>query len=184
MESQNELREAITSLWSAHLNAKNAAKATKEELRIIRAKLGEQLSEMKQILAKPGRGGQWSSFLQERGIPRATADRLVGHYEQSINPDANRPSEAISEPTEEEVQRLFISVWPKLRRTLRSRRSLFLFIDLLTSHYESSEVGDREITVLAPAPPTICPASSDGGSFDEPEVNAAALVARVDDEVI
>jgi hypothetical protein len=89
-------------------------RATNEELRVLRAKLGEQLSEMKQMLAKPGRGGQWSSFLEERQIPRATADRLVARHLRSLDPDANRLSEPVSEPTEEEVQRLFIAVWPKL----------------------------------------------------------------------
>src|ERR1700685_3026324 len=77
MDSQDELGEAITNLWVAHANAKIAARATNGELRALRAKLGEQLSRMKQTLAKPGRGGQWSSFLSDRGIPRATADRLV-----------------------------------------------------------------------------------------------------------
>ena len=81
---------------------------------------------MKQILAKPGRGGQWSSFLVERQIPRATADRLVARHLRSLDPNANCVTEDVSEPTEEEVQRLFTSVWPKLHRTLRSRQSVDL----------------------------------------------------------
>jgi hypothetical protein len=182
MDSQNELGEAITNLWAAHANAKIAARATNEELRTLRAKLGERLHELKQVLAQPGRGGQWSSFLRKRGIPRATADRLVAHYEQSINPDANRPSEATSEATEKEVETLFTAMWPKLRRTVRSRQSVLLFIDLLTSHYESSEIGDREIAVLAPPLPTICPVSSDGDFFIERELGAAD-VARADEQV-
>src|ERR1700689_5369613 len=127
VEAHNELGTAITNLWSMHLNAKNAARATNEELRTLRAKLGEQLSEMKQILAKPGRGGQWSSFLMERGIPRATADRLVERHLRSLNLDENCVTEEVSEPTDEDVQKLFTSLWPKLRRTLRSRQSLDLF---------------------------------------------------------
>jgi hypothetical protein len=186
MQSQNDekLGDEIAVLWAAHLNAKNAARATKEELRTIRAKLGGQLHEMKKMLAAPGRGGQWSSFLRERGIPRASADRLVGHYEQLINPDANRPSEAISEPTEEDVQKLFTSVWPKLQRTLRSRQSLLLFVDLLTSQFNSRLATDRGILALTPPATAICPASSDGDSLGQPEVNAAALVTRPDDLVI
>jgi len=141
-ESQNDqaLGDEIASLWCAHLHAKSAARATKDELRNIRAKLGEQLCRMKQGLAQPGRSGQWSLFLRERGIPRATADRLVQRHLQSLNPDANSLSEPISEPTEKEIQRLFASVWPKIRRTLRSRQSLAVFIDLLTSHYECGEL--------------------------------------------
>jgi len=181
-ESQNEqtLGDEIASLWSAHTEAKNTARATRDELRVIRAKLGEHLHEMKGMLASPGCAGQWSGFLRKHNIPRATADRLVGYYEQSINPDANSVTEAISEPTEEEVQKLLTSVWPKLRRTLRSRQSLLLFIDLLTSHCESSEGGSREITVLAPALPTSCPASSD--SVAEPLLGATVLVTRADEE--
>jgi len=172
-DSQKELGETITNLWSAHVNAKNAARATNEELGRIRAKLGEQLSEMKQILAKPGRGGQWSSFLMERGIPRASADRLVARYQRSLDPNANRLTEADSEPTEEEVQRLFIAVWPKLRRTLRSQQSVLLFVDLLKSHCEHAELTVHEIHVVAPAAAMFDPPSSDGDSLIEPAFDSA-----------
>jgi hypothetical protein len=184
IESHNDLGEAITSLWSAHLNAKSAARATNEELRVIRAKLGERLHELKQVLAKPGRGGQWSSFLKERGIPRATADRLVERHERLINPDANCVSEPISEPTEEEVAAFFKSILPRLRRFLKTPTSLYTFIGMLASHYECSEVTDRGILVLKPVLPTICPASSDGDLFVEPELGSGALMARADEQVI
>src|SRR5580704_16695664 len=131
-DSQNELGEAITILWSAHLNAKNTVRATNEELRALRAKLGEQLWEMKRLLAKPGRGGQWSSFLAERQIPRATGDRLVARHLRSLDPDENCATEELSEPTDEDVQKLFVALWPKLRRTLRSEKSVDLFVSLLT----------------------------------------------------
>jgi hypothetical protein len=51
---------------------------------------------MKKLLAKAGRNGQWSSWLQEKRVPRATADRLVIRYQQSLNPEANRLNETIS----------------------------------------------------------------------------------------
>jgi hypothetical protein len=161
---QKDLGDEIAGLWSAHLNAKNAARATNKELRAIRAMLGEQLCRMKDVLAKPGRDGQWSGFLREHRIPRATADRLVACHERFLNPDANRPIEADSEPTEDEVKKIFTSVWRKLRRTLRSRQSLLLFIDLLTSQFKFYEATDREILVLAP-PATTSPASPDGFSI-------------------
>jgi hypothetical protein len=173
MESDNELGEAITNLWVAHANAKIAARATNAELRVLRAKLGEQLSEMKQILAKPGRSGQWSSFLMERGIPRATADRLVGRHLRSLIPDANRLSEPVSEPTDEEVQRLFIAVWPKLRRTLRSQQSVLLFVDLLRSHSEHGQLPVHEIPAVMPATATDDPPSPDEDSLVEPELCSA-----------
>jgi len=173
-ESQNQLGDQIASLWSSHVNAKNTARATNEELRNIRVKLGEQLWEMKQMLVSPGRDGRWSGFLRESGIPRATADRLVTRHLRSLNPDANRLSEPISESTEEEIHKLFTSVWPKLRRTLSSQQSFYLFIDLLTSSYDGACrcVTDKGIFVLKPAQPTICPASSDGDSMVEPELES------------
>jgi hypothetical protein len=175
IDSQNEraLGDEIANLWSANVSAKNAARATSEELRALRAKLGEQLSEMKQILAKPGRGGQWSSFLTERGIPRATADRLVGRHERSLHPDENCVTEDVSEPTEGEIQNLFAAVWPKLRRTLRSRQSVDLFVSLLTSHCQHSELTVHEIPAAMPATATDDPQSSDGDSLVEPEFLSA-----------
>jgi hypothetical protein len=109
-DPQVELGEEITSLWVAHANAKIAYRVTNAELRILRAKLGEQFCRMKEVLARPGRGGQWSSFLEERQIPRATADRLVARYLRSLNPDVNCITEDIPEPTEEDVRKLFASV--------------------------------------------------------------------------
>jgi hypothetical protein len=136
-ELQFELEEAITGLWSAHVNAKRTARATNEELRVIRATLGAQLSDMKQMLVKPGCEGQWSGFLRQHAIPRATADRLVERHHRSLNPEPNCVTEPNAEPTAEDVHRLFISVWPKLRRVLTTRQGVHLFVDLLTSHCHS-----------------------------------------------
>jgi hypothetical protein len=169
-DSQHDLNEAITGLWSAHLQAKNTARATNDELRKIRAMLGEQLSTMKQILAKPGCDGQWSGFLRERGIPRASADRLVARHLRSLDPSANCVSEDVSEPSDADVQKLFTSVWPKLKRTLRSQRSLDLFIDLLTSHRQVCELTVQVNPMIAPVTaipdlPSSIKAST--ASFDE-----------------
>jgi hypothetical protein len=168
-DPQTEIGEAITNLWSAHLNAKNTARVTNQELRTIRAKLGERLSEMKRLLAKPGRGGQWSSFLMQRGIPRATADRLVARHQRSLNPDANLLTEPVPESTEEEVRKLFAMVWPKLRRTLRSQQSVLLFVDLLTSHCECGELTVHDIPAVMAAAATFDPPSSDGDSIVAPD---------------
>jgi hypothetical protein len=176
MDSQHDLTEAITGLWTAHLNAKSAARATKAELHEIRARLGGRLHELKQVLAQPGRSGQWSSFLRERGIPRASADRLVIRHERRLNPNINRLIEANPEPTDEDVRKLFAAVWPKLRRTLRSPQSLAMFIDLLTSHYEGVEATDREILALAPPLPPICPTSLNGDCSAESETSAVQFL--------
>jgi hypothetical protein len=152
-----KLGDEIASLWSAHMNAKTTVRATNEELRAIRAKLGEQLHEMKQMLVSPGRDGQWSGFLREHGIPRATADRLVARHQAALNPNTNCVSESVSDPADEEVQKLFNSWWPKLRRVVRTPQSLYRFIDLLTLTYDGACrcVTDKGIFLLKPAEPNI-----------------------------
>jgi hypothetical protein len=172
-QTEQELGEEIASLWSAHTGAKNTAKATRDGLRDIRVKLGEQLCRMKEVLACPGRDGQWSGFLRERRIPRATADRLVTRHLRSVNPDANRLSEPVSKPTEEEVQRLFNSILPRLRRFLRTPNSVYSFVSMLTSHYECSEVTDRGVLILKPAIPTIATTLSDVAATAEIEPGSA-----------
>ena len=177
-EPLNERADEIASLWSAHLSAKNAARATKEELCNIRAKLGEQLSAVKKMLVSPGRDGQWSGFLREHRIPRATGDRLVARHEKTINPPANCVSEADSEPTEKEIEAFFHTILPRLQRTLRTPASVYSFVVTLASHYGCGEMVDRGILVLKPIPATICTASLNG-NFDEPEMGAS-VVARTD----
>jgi hypothetical protein len=172
-DPQTEIGEAITNLWSAHLNAKNTARATNEELRTIRAKLGEQLSKMKQILAKPGRDGQWSGFLREHNIPRSTGDRLVSRHLRSLDPNANCTIEPIFEPPNDDVQKLFAAVWPKLKRTLRSRQSADLFVRLITARCECGEMRDRESPVVTQPTVAFGPESSDGDSVPEPELCSA-----------
>jgi hypothetical protein len=90
-----------------------------------------------------------------------------------IVPDGNRLSEPVSEPTEEEIQKLFTHVWPKLRRTLRSQQSLDLLVQLLASHFKGGERTDQEIPAVMPATATDDPQSSDGDSMVEPEFCSA-----------
>ena len=164
-----EIGETITSLWAAHANARNTAKTTNAELGRIRAVLGERLSELKKLLASPGWDGQWSGFLRKSQIPRATADRLVSRHLRSLNPEANCISEEFSEATEEEIQRLFTSVWPRLRRTLRSEKSLHLVIDLLASRYQHGEQMDQGSPAVTPPTPIGLP-SSDGNCIVESDL--------------
>lgn len=83
---------------------------------------------MKQLLARPGRNGQWSPFLQNQGIPRTTADRLVAGHKRSLAPEANCVSDAIHEPTKQDIQKLFRSVWPRLAKTLTTPESVYDFV--------------------------------------------------------
>ena len=106
-------------LWQIHNDFKTSLYQQSQDLHSLRVELGKKLASMKALLAKPGRNGQWSAWLKQNRISRATADRLVTKYERSLNPDGNCLSEAISEPTEEEIQTLLDTVAPKLRRGLR-----------------------------------------------------------------
>ena len=90
-ETERKLTADINALWSVHVQAQNTVATTKEELKVIRHKLGERLDEMKRLLARPGRNGKWSSFLQEYGIPRTTADRVVAAYRQRTSHPPSQP---------------------------------------------------------------------------------------------
>ena len=142
--SQDEaaLTDQIVHLWQEHSDCKTSIRHQTQDLRALRTELGKRLAEMKEVLAKPGRSGQWSSWLKERKIPRATADRIVTNYERSLNPDGNRLIESISEPTEAEIQKLFAKMFPKLRRVLRTPQSVYRFIDLLSLSID----GTRRLT--------------------------------------
>ena len=70
-EEEQRLADEIGQLWEGHAQAKTTVTKTKEELKAIRELLSERLYELKQLLARPGRCGQWSSWLKERKISRA-----------------------------------------------------------------------------------------------------------------
>src|ERR1035437_7246393 len=83
-EIETQLTEEISSLWNQHTRLSADRKATSKELRQIRASLAERLSGMKSLLSRPGRLGQWRGWLNQRGIPRSTADRLVARHAVSL----------------------------------------------------------------------------------------------------
>lgn len=132
---ESVLTTGITQLWQAHREFQTSIKHETEKFRALRYELGKLLHQMKELLARPGRNGQWSAWLKERAIPRATADRLALKYEQSLHPHANCLTESISEPTEDEIEKLCAKIFPKLRRVLRTPQSQFRFVELLTSAY-------------------------------------------------
>jgi hypothetical protein len=75
------------------------------------------------------------------GLPRASAERYIKQYEAIFNPQKNRLSESIAEPTEDDVRRLVRSLLPRLRRVLTTTRSISLFVDGVVQQLQSS-VGD------------------------------------------
>jgi hypothetical protein len=187
------LTDQIIQLWQEHNDYKTSIRHQTQDLRALRTELGKRLAEMKEVLAKPGRSGQWSSWLKERKIPRATADRLVTNYEQSLNPDGNRLIESISEPTEAEIQKLFAKMFPKLRRVLRTPQSVYRFIDLLSLSSDGTErrVTDEGIWILKPLAQSKSPAPQDltvehsfEGTAIESQMASAQAVAELGEELM
>jgi hypothetical protein len=146
-EAERKLTTDINYLWSVHVQAQNTVATTKDELKVIRQRLGERLHEMKLLLARPGRNGQWSSFLQQQGIPRSTADRLVAGHERSRAPETNCVSDAIHEPTEQDIQKLFTSVWPRLAKTLTTPESVYDFVRCILTRADTPHAATLTIAV-------------------------------------
>jgi ribosomal protein L17 len=154
LEDKACLTVEILQYWDVHLHYQGSIKETSQKAREVRQHLGKLLFHLKQVLAKPGRDGRWSSFLKEHSIPRATADRLVVRHQRSLDPDANRLNEAISEPTAEQVEKLFNSVWPRLRRVLVTPGSIYQFVLAVASASNNPCFEVREEGILARKPGT------------------------------
>jgi hypothetical protein len=92
----------IRQLWSAHVEAKSAARRMKAELKETRKRLAGPLSEMKALLAKPGRNGGWSAFLRSEGIAKAVAERLARNGREPAGTQAEvtpTASPSLAEPS-------------------------------------------------------------------------------------
>lgn len=150
-EAERKLATDINDLWSFHVHAQNAVATTRDELKAIRQRLGERLHEMKLLLARPGRNGQWPSFLQQHGIPRTTADRLVAGHKRSLAPEANCASGTFPTPTKQDIQRLLTSVWPRLAKTLTTPDSIFTFLHFVILRADiQHEYSDEGILMYCP----------------------------------
>ena len=154
-EPSNESRLAnqIEQLWSVHSQAQAVLGHTKAELRALRLELGRRLYEMKVLLACPGRAGQWSKFLSEQRIPRASADRYAESYELALNPPAQIAStEAIQDSDYETVRKLLQSIWPKLHQPLTDPETAYQFVCALVERCDTlcAEITDSGIAVRKP----------------------------------
>jgi hypothetical protein len=139
---ETQLDQEISTLWSDHVRLSAGRRATSKELRQIRARLAERLHEMKSLLSRPGRGGQWRSWLRERKIPRSTADRLVSRYAEALcGGDGNVLSEAIPDSPEDSAERLARSVWQRIGKLLTTGESILRFIGCFA---EISGVGHEQ----------------------------------------
>ena len=118
----------IATLWTSHQAGKATTKRTKLEMEAIRHDLGDRLWEMKSLLVCAGRLGGWSAYLRSHQLPRATADRYINQLQASMVTAANCLTEAVCEPTIEDVHRLVHKLMPRLRRTLMTQELLSEFL--------------------------------------------------------
>jgi hypothetical protein len=126
--TETQLAAEISELWSQHTKLSGTRRMTAKELRLLRAKLGERLHAMKQLLCRVGRGGQWRGYLRAQHIPRTTADRLCERYAETLTAETeNVPTGAINEP-EDTVEQLAQSLLPRLKRILPDTQSVFRFV--------------------------------------------------------
>jgi ElaB/YqjD/DUF883 family membrane-anchored ribosome-binding protein len=138
-EVEDKLKDEIQALWSAHQVTMASTKHTKQELKTLRLDLGEKLCQLKATLARTGRGGGWAAYLRSHHFPRATAERYIDHHEALLNPDKKRVSEAISEPSEDDVRRLVHSLMPRLRRVLVTSKWVAEFLQEVALQWGSTD---------------------------------------------
>jgi hypothetical protein len=123
-----ELTSQIRTLWIGQARTRENMSSTRKKLRSQRIQLGERLSQMKELLARPGRAGNWAKYLKLNHWPRATADRYVDLYERSLAPAENRLTEAIPAASpEEQACALVRRLLPQLRRILTSQPAVDRF---------------------------------------------------------
>ncbi|PSH02783.1 MAG: hypothetical protein CXZ00_15650 [Acidobacteria bacterium] len=123
-ETEEKLTAEITELWAVHTDAQSVVKKTQQELKAIRQNLGERLYAMKQILAKPGCQGGWSSFLEQHQISRTTADRLVATHAMSLTGTTG----LIKPLSDEKIDQFVEAVWKRLEKKLGTKQAVYAFL--------------------------------------------------------
>lgn len=152
-DTETKLAQEIEQLWSVHSQAQTILGRTKQELGALRLELGQRLYDMKMILACPGRAGKWSQFLSAQHIPRASADRYVKKYENTLNPPAEIASrESIQQSPGETARKVLQSMWPKLRQALMDQETAYQFLCALVQHCDTlhSDITDSGVTIRKP----------------------------------
>ena len=152
VRDEERLAIKIRELWIEHTEAKITVTKTRDELKAIRKRLAEHLSQMKQLLVKTGRGGGWSSFLRAERIAKATADRLVRRHQESGVQETNVVTEQVSELGETDIQHFFESVMPALKKKLTTPRLAFDFLLWFVPSFElAHEWKENGLLVLKPS---------------------------------
>lgn len=173
---ETQLTQEISVLWSDHVRLSANHKTTAKELRQLRAALAERLYAVKNLLARPGRGGEWRGWLRERAIPRSTADRLVSRHAETLgNENGNVLSGAIREG-EDAVEQLVQSLLPRLKRTLPDTQSVFKFIAAVGEEFGlKSETTEDCIMLSQPKPEQSEPSPSATGAAEAVSPDATVL---------
>lgn len=122
---------------------------------VIRADLARALHSLKNVLARPGCKGEWSSFLDSHSIARATANRLVDAHQKLITPaTSNSPSGTTIEPMEAVVRRCLDRYWKKLSPVLTTPEAVEMFIAGLQGLAQKSfDAGDEAHATSEPDDP-------------------------------
>jgi hypothetical protein len=151
------LNDEISELWCNHVKLAGTRKLTSKELRLVRNRLAQLLYEMKALLARPGRGGEWRGWLRERGIPRSTADGLVARHAESLSADGgNGTSQAILESPKHIAEKLASSVWASVKKTLVTGESVVQFIGcFVTAAGVAYEWRSEGLVIFNPVPKAV-----------------------------
>ena len=158
-DEETVLTGEIEHLWKQHRNVQISIQQDRENVSSLRAELGQRLTQMKEVLARRGRNEQWSAWLKEQRIPRATADRLVANHERSLNPDLNCLTESIFEPTDEEIVRLVSAISSRVRKVLPGAITIYHFVGSLASSL-GLEPKETVGGLLVPRPESAAPESA------------------------
>jgi len=77
LKDEAKMTEHIEYYRKIHQGYEKAIGAERIRMKGVESGLGQLLFNLKQLLARSGRNGQWSAWLRERRISRAAADGLV-----------------------------------------------------------------------------------------------------------
>jgi hypothetical protein len=176
---ETQLAHEISTLWSDHVRLSADRKVTSKELRLLRARLAQRLCEMKTLLARPGRGGEWRGWLRQHGIPRSSADRLVARYAETLCTDTGEelPTGAIPEPAMPTAEKLAAAVWSSsLRKVLVTGESVFQFLASIAQISGiPHEQRDEGLMIFNPVP---VPEAADEATASAPAAGPAPQPAQ------
>ncbi|MGD0696532.1 MAG: hypothetical protein ABSB82_17060 [Terriglobia bacterium] len=182
-EVEQKPADEIGELWSIHLEAKSVAREAKQALKDVRQRLSERLSEIKPLLARPGRSGQWSAWLKERGISRATADRLVRRHAAAL-PGNESTHEAISNPPVDSAEKLAKAQWPRFRKILNTDESVIQFLGSIAEISGVAHEWQEEGLMIFRAVPKAADQLSDSDSATDPVPQASDNGSGITEEPI